>query len=362
MFGYNSWEDYHKRGIIPNLWKGITGQLSAEVQTDAAIQSSQKQYEQELQWQREKYATDMDFANRQLQAQTDIANKNFGLQQEQFQYQKDLNELQMQREDNAMQRQVADLKAAGFSPLAAIGGSGSAAGSLNAGTAPQYDGTGIGAAAGQYLDLARQYASLHADLSSKNNDAKLGARMALAQMQADLHFKGQNMATQYFNAAVNARNKNLQNQALQEDITTKKYQNDWYKEHGYSQVTLATVLSDFLNNSNVKNAEQKIFDFVGGNLDTASEKLTDVVQNVGNASKEVKEFITSDEKRYDTGKAIADKIGSAANQKVYNSLPEDQQKYIKNWCLGHKTDVDDLLAADWFKIVADYRRYKKNSR
>ena len=285
MFGYNSWEDYHKRGIIPNLWKGMTGQLSAEVQTDAAIQSSQKQYEQELQWQREKYATDMDFANRQLQAQTDIANKNFGLQQEQFQYQKDLNELQMQREDNAMQRQVADLKAAGFSPLAAIGGSGSAAGSLNAGTAPQYDGTGIGAAAGQYLDLARQYASLHADLSSKNNDAKLGARMALAQMQADLHFKGQNMATQYFNAAVNARNKNLQNQALQEDITTKKYQNDWYKEHGYSQTTLATVLSDFLNRDDLKEAKNKFAEILAGGLTSFADMIAQPIGALADAIK-----------------------------------------------------------------------------
>ena len=80
--GFFDW--YHENGIIPNLWKGFTGQMSAEKQSSEAIAANQRQYEQELAWQREKYAADMDFANRQLQTQTDIANKNFGLQQNHY--------------------------------------------------------------------------------------------------------------------------------------------------------------------------------------------------------------------------------------------------------------------------------------
>ena len=50
------------------------------------------------------------------------ASKNLAFQKNQFQYQKYLNELQMNREDTALQRAVADARAAGLSPLAVSSG------------------------------------------------------------------------------------------------------------------------------------------------------------------------------------------------------------------------------------------------
>lgn len=67
----------------------------------------------------------------------DTDKKNYNLQREQFEYQKELNEIQMAREDNAMTRRSEDLKNAGINPLLAAGGAGAASGQMNAGNAPQ---------------------------------------------------------------------------------------------------------------------------------------------------------------------------------------------------------------------------------
>lgn len=341
------WEAYYENGIIPNIWKGITGQTSADRNADKALEESREMYDLENQWQREKYAQDLDFANRQLQSQVEIADKNFGLQQSQFQYQKDLNELQMQREDNAIQRQVADYKAAGFSPLAAIGGNGSAAGSLNAGTAPQYDGSGIAAAAGQYLDLSRQYASLHEQMNSKYRSERQAAKFALNQMKADMHYKGMSMAEQYFNAAVNAKNKSLQNESLSEDIQTKKYANSWYKEHGYSQTTLATVLSDFLNREDIAEAKKKMTELIAGGLNNLASSFDKLGDHIKTAFK-------------NDGKNVT--LGEKANNEILQDFTNEEASYALDWCKKKNKKFNELTLWDLLDLADDYSKYSKGKR
>ena len=61
------------------------------------------------------------------------------LQREQWNYQKQLNEQTMQREDTSISRMIKDLQSAGLSKTLAAGSSGYDSGYVNAGTAPQYD-------------------------------------------------------------------------------------------------------------------------------------------------------------------------------------------------------------------------------
>lgn len=136
-----------------------------------------------------------DLAKQNLQQNKEVAEQNFELSEQQFEYQKELNELTMQREDTAFQRQVADLKAAGLSPLNVAGGS--PATPLTSANAPQFDMSGINQAfqgmIGAYNDsFNRKMATQQFALQSKAQTAQIYTQLAenyRDQKQAQLEYK-----------------------------------------------------------------------------------------------------------------------------------------------------------------------------
>lgn len=84
--------------------------------------------------------------------------KNYQLSKEQYRYQKDLQNLMMEREDNSVQRRVADLQKAGLSPVLAAG-TGASSGPVVSTTTPHGD-FNFGESAGLAMSLLKMQADI----------------------------------------------------------------------------------------------------------------------------------------------------------------------------------------------------------
>lgn len=94
-----------------------------------------------------------------------------------------LQEKQWEREDTAHQREVADLKAAGLSPLASLGGASSST-QIAPQVAPQFDTNTIADFYNQNMENFRQANQLRHDVSQKQKDRDLQKEIVNQQIQA----------------------------------------------------------------------------------------------------------------------------------------------------------------------------------
>lgn len=373
-FNTNSLSDffnwYHNNGVLPNLWKGFTGQLSNEKIADDQMKFEDKKFNEEMAWQRENFATQMDFANRQLGEQTRIADQNFALQQQSqswnqnmqqsaFDYQKQLNATQMQREDTALQRQMADARAAGLSPLSVVGGSGASSSPLSTASpsdvsSAQYDGSGIASASRDYLALANQYAQLHMQAYGQHVSGARAVAMQKASLAQGSRAALQSLARNLFDSGINAKNAAVSRKFTEAQTERLHIENEYYNTHGYRPVTTATVLSDFLNSKSGKeflNSANKLASTVADigskgieKLDKAVNTVVDKLSNAFSGSEKpnygevYKEFKTqglSDE----SAKIMADNVQSIYDE--YNSLP---------WYKKVGVSWKSFFAASWLKL------------
>lgn len=196
----------------------------------------------DLEFGKEAFAQQMDLANRQFDWNKRVADRNYQWQKTQWEYQKELNNLAMQREDTAYSRAVQDLKNAGLSPLMLSAGAGAQA--LSSGVAPQYDVNGVNTAYGAKQDaLERRRQQINENrqyrFQVKQANRQLGLQTASMALQVE------KQTQELINSIYDNRQKKQQTERLE-------HENKYYREHGYRDVTLATVLSDFLNRDETK--------------------------------------------------------------------------------------------------------------
>lgn len=256
----------------------------------------------------------------------EMAQNNFDLQTQQFEYQKELNEKVMEREDNAFQRQRADLEAAGFSPLMITGGA--SATPLTSAQAPQFDMSGIN-------DSLKNMMGAYNDIFNRGMNEKqfaLQARNQTAQLKMQI-------------AESELNRKKI---ALETDYLDEKLR--WEKTHGFRNDGWQKILTDIALKTLGVNDSSTIPDVVNN----IKEAGTDLVKNGFNgAVQQTKDLF---DKGLEIASPVIDKVAPYASAaastakdkgtKTFNYLALKQDKYILRNSPDNKENRKDAFLHD----------------
>lgn len=226
--------------------------------------------------------------------------ENLAFQREQFEYQKQLNQLQMEREDTAHQREAADLEAAGLSKtLTAGGGSGSSTASLHSAPAPQrqadtmnriLQGMQIGQNFAQLKKIQAETANIGMDADYKaeqiNNLREERAGQEIANAIANRNLLNYNLNTQQLEANIALTLKQIENIGFNQDLRTseldlsqKRYELDYNK--GVVEIELGNKKISFTE-AEIEKVKAETFKYLtdAGYTTTLNEKETKLMETL----------------------------------------------------------------------------------
>lgn len=327
----------------------------ADALAEAEFEFQKSSHAEELEWQKEQFAKSQEMAQKNLDFQTDVAEKNFGLAQDTFAAQQRENEIARQREDTAYQRQVADLKAAGLSPLAVSGGA--AASNMQVGTAPQYDAQGVTAAQGSMIQLAQEYAQLRnmaqGQYLTRRQAAvneRIGAAMALSDLSRERRINFQNMAMSTANLSMQYNRLRKENAYTDELIKNAQDTRTWSNKYGWRNLNNFAVLGAALKD---------IAHEFGISTDNFATAIKQGLEKIGSGSINIVNKLT------DNSDAINEFVASQPEsvQKTLNKMPADLlEEFIFFASLNPNINRKESLkvAAQLIKYVPDGKHFDEN--
>lgn len=264
--------------------------------------------------------------NHNASKQNQIAKNNFDLQQEQFDYQKQLNELTMEREDTAVQRRAEDLIAAGLDPSLAAGSAASSS-TFSSAPAPQREQTQQAQAFDimQTMMMATDFATSATNASASWHNAEIAKAQAgtieekLANDLAMQVATTENLKGQTNKMAIEAA-------IMNHDLSYLKRWNIPSNVHPHVQ--LATQIYDAtMGNPQAKQAINKITNYASDTTSNVVNGVRTVVGNVNEAAQEAKKKIIDKskdkhEKAKDKDSKMTQQERNAMNALEYNPFAD----------------------------------------
>lgn len=234
-------------------------------------------------------------SNHNASRQNQIANNNFELQRDQYEYQKQLNQLTMEREDTAVQRRADDLIAAGLDPSLAAGSAASSS-TFSSAPAPQREQTKQAEAFDimQTMMMATDFATSATNASSAWHNAEIAKAQAGNIHQKLANDLAMQVATQE-NLKGQASKMAIESAIMNHDLSYLKRWNVPSNVHPHVQ--LATQIYDAsVGNPKAKEAIDKITNYASDTTSNVVNGVRTVIGNVSEAAQKAKREVINKSK------------------------------------------------------------------
>lgn len=314
------WDDYYENGIIPNIWKGITGQKSSDRNNDLNLEYQKERnaiedarYEEETAYNRAFAENERDY--------------NRAFAEEQRSYERALQQQIFEREDTALERQASSLASLGINP-ASVNMNGLGAGqAVSATAAPASSGSPSPSSRGGEALHREQYALNMAGplldlINSVDNINTAGVQRDSIRSQTNyqnLVNEAQAIENEFKRVELEEKIKNLKADTEEKQTTTEGKKVDNSRNKRVDDFQNKTGLTD-MNTGSISSVPNQAW--IAEQIKTSEKQFEEENQGLNPLEKTGKSLKHSFSI---VGNALSDTIGKGAKH-IYNFFTKNNNK------------------------------------